>query len=388
MAGEMFGAPNGLDAWADNERRNIKSNVDQMESLGRIAAQPIARRKLEAEAKLAETEVEQNEAFAALVTGQANSPTGDRAPATPINMADRLDKLAEAAAGAGLVDKAGKLAHQASQIRSQAQTALNQQAQAKVKELELITRTADLQGQVFGDVKDEADWQRANAVFTLQSGKPSPYLGVPFSPALVERIRSNAFTAAERARLMADETKQEALEAYRKSTLAQGNARIDLERERVRIAEDRAKREEKNGKAPVAPSKEEREEAARLMRLGGIETDGIDIDAMDSMAFELAARGRALQRKNPALSVQEGVQQAFNQAMANGELETDDGGGTSFLGMTFGGKPKKFNKVEKPKPITTPLPAQAVSQLKEGMQTTFKNGQVWTLKGGKPVKVN
>lgn len=41
---------------------------------------------------------------------------------------------------------------------------------------------------------------------------------------------------------------------------------------------------------------------------------------------------------------------------------------------------------------TTPdadvLPPQAVSQLKEGFQTKFGNGQVWTLQNGKPVKVS
>jgi hypothetical protein len=36
---------------------------------------------------------------------------------------------------------------------------------------------------------------------------------------------------------------------------------------------------------------------------------------------------------------------------------------------------------------TTALPANAVSSLKEGIKTTFGNGQVWTLKDGKPVQV-
>jgi hypothetical protein len=35
----------------------------------------------------------------------------------------------------------------------------------------------------------------------------------------------------------------------------------------------------------------------------------------------------------------------------------------------------------------TTLPPAAVSVLKEGQQTTFANGQVWTLQNGKPVRV-
>jgi hypothetical protein len=33
------------------------------------------------------------------------------------------------------------------------------------------------------------------------------------------------------------------------------------------------------------------------------------------------------------------------------------------------------------------LPPQALAQLKEGMHTTFGNGQVWTIQNGKPVRV-
>ena len=36
---------------------------------------------------------------------------------------------------------------------------------------------------------------------------------------------------------------------------------------------------------------------------------------------------------------------------------------------------------------TSNLPQEAVDQLKEGENTTFKNGQTWTLKNGSPVQV-
>jgi hypothetical protein len=41
----------------------------------------------------------------------------------------------------------------------------------------------------------------------------------------------------------------------------------------------------------------------------------------------------------------------------------------------------------KEKPKADSLPQEAVRLLKEGEQTTFANGQVWTLKDGKPVRV-
>lgn len=40
-----------------------------------------------------------------------------------------------------------------------------------------------------------------------------------------------------------------------------------------------------------------------------------------------------------------------------------------------------------PGPVATSLPPQAVSRLKEGVQTKFANGQTWTLRGGQAVQV-
>jgi len=38
-------------------------------------------------------------------------------------------------------------------------------------------------------------------------------------------------------------------------------------------------------------------------------------------------------------------------------------------------------------PPDGPLPPEAVSMLREGKNTRFKNGQVWTLQNGQPVRV-
>ena len=48
----------------------------------------------------------------------------------------------------------------------------------------------------------------------------------------------------------------------------------------------------------------------------------------------------------------------------------------------FGGQP-----AEPENPPAPTLPPQAAARLKEGQQTTFVNGQVWTLQGGNPVRV-
>jgi len=46
------------------------------------------------------------------------------------------------------------------------------------------------------------------------------------------------------------------------------------------------------------------------------------------------------------------------------------------------------NDVNNPNvPATPSLPTEARSRLKEGTNTTFGNGQTWTLKNGQPVQV-
>ncbi len=49
--------------------------------------------------------------------------------------------------------------------------------------------------------------------------------------------------------------------------------------------------------------------------------------------------------------------------------------------------PSPFTKQDKPAAATASLPPEAKKVLKEGIATTFKNGEVWTLKGGQEVRV-
>lgn len=88
------------------------------------------------------------------------------------------------------------------------------------------------------------------------------------------------------------------------------------------------------------------------------------------------------------------VKNMINTNMANSQYMIDTAGRFRTYNMA-GNDPRSFydwNRQYFPQEKTVvpdkgTLPAAAVASLKDGVHTTFKNGQVWTLSGGKPVQV-
>lgn len=74
-----------------------------------------------------------------------------------------------------------------------------------------------------------------------------------------------------------------------------------------------------------------------------------------------------------------GEQKVYDDAIRSDPL-------ARFLALTQAGGATPAAATAAPAAAET-LPPEAVKQLKEGVVTTFQNGQKWTLKGGKPTKV-
>jgi hypothetical protein len=68
---------------------------------------------------------------------------------------------------------------------------------------------------------------------------------------------------------------------------------------------------------------------------------------------------------------------------AFGTLQGLDSNGTIFGSQT----PTGANQTQQQQVQQPQLPPAAIQQLKEGIHTAFKNGQVWTLQGGQPVQI-
>lgn len=114
-------------------------------------------------------------------------------------------------------------------------------------------------------------------------------------------------------------------------------------------------------------------------------------------ALELSSRASELYRQaGGKISPQEAVQRAAHGAQPAAEGPTRDGGSFARNVPIQPGAPQaapaaapqpQAQRAPAQAPQAGGLPPQAAAALKEGVVTTFANGQKWTLRGGQPVQV-
>jgi len=129
----------------------------------------------------------------------------------------------------------------------------------------------------------------------------------------------------------------------------------DLYRARAEAAEAAARKSDRGPAPPTGTTKEEREQAALIKLFEGRADDA-----------------RARLAKGGAKAAVADAQKAVNDAEA------------AVLEVIRTGKPPAKAATPKADPASSAPP---VNMLKENVNTTFKNGEVWTLRGGQPVKV-
>lgn len=371
MAGDMgmFGAPIGI----THAGEFAQTQAQTQEALARAASYPSEIRLRNAQAGKLEQETSAEERLGRLMS-QMQVPDGPGARAT--SMAEQLDTLATMAARAGLATKAQDLAKNAALIRSREAAQLSAATTARLTQLRMVRENAGLQGQLFGGATDEASWNTANALYEFQTGMPSPYRGVQFSPSLAQQINDSAMTAKERADAEEKTIKQQELDAYRKSRLAQIDRQNELRTAAQRTREERERRLAKvgGGSAVSSPAKGETDQAARLIRK---DFSGMSAADLNDAAFNVASEARALRKQNKALDAGTALQQAYNAAVASGDFQTDSGyAGTGFWKKTvYSGRGKTAD-------TPAPIPADR-KQLTVDRYYVNPQGQVgkWTGKG-------
>lgn len=381
---DMFGGPVGTSAYDKDFREAVHV---ESQAVGTLAHA----RLFNAEAAAKEQEAEQQKQLAALMQNASlpgGAPAGPggtpgEAPAgnaNPFSLSGFFNSQATLAARAGLPKAAQELAKTASTLSQHEASTLSSNTTARLNQLKIIGERSELMGQMFGAATDQSSWDRSNALFEFQTGQPSPYRGVQFNPALAQTIREQALTVKER--LAAEDRKmtRENTQEYRDARLTQHDANISIAQARLGLERAREARLEKAGGkgAAGAPTTEERLEVKRLMRLSGIDTDKVDSDSLGSTAFAVASRARELQQENRALGRQAAITRAFTEMKEAGDLDITVKGGVDLPIIGQVGGKGKFERG---------LPAAAKASLKEGFETSFSNGQVWTLKDGKATRV-
>lgn len=393
---DMFGSPVGTSAYDKDFREAVHVGAGAIGTLSHA-------RLYNAQAAEKEQEAAQQKELAALMAQAAgggaapggapgSAPVGvgsvpGAAPAAgqnPFSLSTFFNNQAAMAARAGLPKAAQELAKTASTLSQQEASTLSSNTTARLNEMKIIGERSEMLGQMFGGAKDESQWNRSNALFEFQTGQPSPFRGVPYSPQLATQLADQAVKvkdrlAEERRRLEHDD-----LQDFRGARLRQHATALDIANERLRLAREQEARLQKNGGkgAAGAPTAEELRETKRLMRLDGINTDKVDADSLNSTAFSVASRARELQQENRALGRQAAITRAFSEMKESGDLDIQTTGGVEVPLVGKVGGTQKFGRDP-----ARALPAAAKAALKEGHETTFTNGQVWTLKGGKVTRV-
>lgn len=353
---EMFGSPTGELIYNQEERSALQHALQSEHTLGQIAMQPVALRSAQVKLEKDEIELKQEKEFARMLQ-ETGGGMEAAAEGKPVTLENTLDRLATKAASAGMIDRAGKLATQAADIRSKKSTAANQATQQRLNMLKGVVAQAEMVGQLLGGATDQASWDAANLQYQMYTGTESPFAGIPYSPQVVDRLNLATLSGKERAQLEIARLDKESLMAYRATNLALQKANLERKVIKDEQEADRKVRLDKNGgnKGPVVgkPSAAEIKEVERQMRLADIDTSKISGDSLKTTTFAIASRAKELQRANKALGSSEALAQAFAEAQESGELELETVGGRQIAGYQVGGE-KRFKKKGGPVAGTVP----------------------------------
>lgn len=384
-AGQMFGSPIGTNIYNTEQMNMLQTGTNAMHKLGEIAMQPGKMREQEADAALKESQLRQQQKLEAMLAARAagQSPVGK--DGKPLSMADELGDLGSDLINAGSLKQGTELITASSLVRSREARADAQRISADHTKLKMAAETADLQSQILGNqgVVDQATWEQAQAAYYIQTGQ-APYAGVPYSKELVNGLRQQALSTKEAFDLKEKELTREAQDKRAEAIRKIRERELEVKKRNATVREEAEARKKKAG-APTKPttpaSKAESEQAQRLVKRDFEELAGADLD---DASFAIANSAKQLRQRNPALSMDMAIQQAYNDAKAAGDFQTIE------RDITGGQWKKKQSYLGRGKSATSPLPPPTKDTKRvEGKYYQLPNGQVgvwrgkgWELTGG------
>ncbi len=235
-----------------------------------------------------------------------NMGAGDGAPPTAEALATQMDRMAAAAAGAGLYDKADKFATTGSVIRKNQAEITNKQNEEIVTNLNLFSSLLDT-------VSSEEEWQQANQMFTQQTGKPSPWANTAYDPMLVGRLKVGIQSAKDRALIES----RKAQTAAAKASEAERKERLPLIRAQTRVAQERAEALNKAG-STIKPPK-----AGQLRMITDLLTQdfGATLPPEDQRVVSRPVAERMVELlRAENLTETEAAHRAYNEAKQRGDF--------------------------------------------------------------------
>lgn len=356
--------------------KNRAADLSAQEKLLTIAGQPDANRLVAAQAGEAELKLanqrKMQEALARQAAGQTTQAT---------DLASQLENIASMSLGAGLVTQGEQAAKAAGYMRGKAAQIDNWQTSQRVNQMKVDKERMEGIASLAGDVTDQASWDRANMLFQFNHGMPSPYAGMPYSPALVESLRTGAVSTAKQLELQMRAEENASRDRNRTSAESLRAAREADIAERQRLAQAREDRLAKNGggTAKTTPVEDIRQ-ATRL-----ISKDFPKLDNLSEAASTIASEAQLLLRRNPALDRAQAVQQAYNAAKLRGDLQETQDDGVMGTGIMKSEKQTFQSGGHSPdNPIAMPANGKG---MQAGRYYMNKSGQVGLMQANGKIKV-
>jgi hypothetical protein len=220
------------------------------------------------------------------------------------DLAGSMDVLANLALRSGLPDKAREYAVAGSTLRRTTDEIEKNRLEATIKHLNLI-------GSLMENVTDERSWQQANAMYQLQTGKPTPYAKMPYNPQTVEQLRMGVMSAKDRALTAAAKAREKSASAVTEER----EARIPLIKAQTELTNQRTAALKKAGAVAKIPKASEVRAVTDLI----IRDYGAAMLPEDARVLARPVAERMVNiMKESNLTQSEAAEQAYQEAKADG----------------------------------------------------------------------
>lgn len=256
-----------------------------------------------------------------LMKGLNTGPTAPGGPAGPANkqdamsslagdksdgLANSLDLMANLSMQSGLPAQAKDFAVSASTLRKNSVEIQKDKTASMITELNLV-------GSLMDNVHDQASWQKANAMYEIQTGKPTPYAKMPYSEELVNQLRTGIMSAKDRALASAAKARENSSEALTKEY----QARIPLIKAQTRLAEERTIALKKAGAVTKIPKPSDIKSITDLMT----KDFGASLMPEEARVIARPVAERMLEiMKSQSITQSQAAMKAYQEAKANGDF--------------------------------------------------------------------
>lgn len=220
------------------------------------------------------------------------------------DMSSAMDYLSQAAMNSGQFEKSKEYATAASTLRKNA-------SDIEKNNLNNVIKNTTILSSLYEDVHDETSKRQADAMFQIETGKPSPWAKVPFNEGIVAKLKEGVQTAKSRA-------EEQAAKARTLDSLAEAQerrARLPLIRTQIDLNEARTDALIKAGAVQKIPK------ASDLRAVTDLVTSEYNLLPEEArvVARPIAERMLDLMKTN-GITQNQAAHQAFREAKANGDL--------------------------------------------------------------------